>query len=129
VSGKYLDLNLLSWNWPDMIGGGYHQMKMEGRFIDSNTDTTSYQFHNGSITKTAGSTEAGIANYIFVKLDKTIGMDANKIIEINMQIDEWYKNPNLWDLDALHSMLMPNQAAQLLISDNGASVFVAGEVK
>lgn len=130
VSGAYADLNLLSWGWPDMIGGGYHQMKMEGRFIDINMDTTSYQFHNGSATKPSMSTEAAVPNYIFVKLDDAqVTMNADRTIEVNMQIEEWYQNPNLWDLNALHSMLMPNKEAQLKISANGATVFEIGEIK
>ena len=130
ISGAYLDLNAASWNWPDPIGGGYHQMKMEGRFIDANMDTISYQFHNGSATKPNDPAIEAVPNYIFVKLDdKAISMNADRTIEIDMQIGEWYKNPNLWDLNALHSMLMPNKDAQLLISENGLSVFRLGEIK
>ena len=56
-------------------------------------------------------------------------MDNNKTIEINMQIEEWYKNPNLWDLNALHTMLMPNKDAQLKISENGKTVFEVGAIE
>ena len=48
TSGSYADLNAASWSWPAMIGGGYHFMKFEGKFIDSNTDTTAFAFHNGT---------------------------------------------------------------------------------
>ncbi len=130
IDGAYADLNLLSWAWPPMIGGGYHQMKMEGVFINSSGGNTGYAFHNGSVTKQGGTSEDAIANYIHVSLkNQKINMDTDKTIEINMQIEEWYKNPNLWDLDSLHTMLMPNKEAQLKISENGKSVFELGTIE
>ncbi len=127
VTGAYPDLNLLSWSWPHQIGGGYHQMKMEGRFIDADNDTVSYQFHNGSATKaTTGVFEP---NYFRVKLPESSFTLSNcAIIEIKMDIAEWYKNPHLWDLNAMHSMLMPDYTAQTMMSANGKSVFSLGEI-
>ncbi|MFK8037242.1 MAG: MbnP family protein [Crocinitomicaceae bacterium] len=128
VSGSILEFNAATWNWPEMIGGGYHQMQFDGKFINADTDTIGYNFHNGSVTKDAGSSDAAVPNYIFVKLDQTIAMNSDKTIEIDMQIGEWFKNPNLWDLNTLYTMLMPNKAAQLLISENGKSVFKLGAI-
>ncbi|MFD1550819.1 hypothetical protein DNU06_05540 [Putridiphycobacter roseus] len=128
VSGAYTDLNQAVWNWPDMIGGGYHQMQMDGRYINSNDDTLSYNFHNGSATKNQSTGEV-TTNYVFVKLaNSSFTADAAKTIDIKMQIDEWYKNPNLWDLNVLYTSLMPNYDAQLLISENAKSVFTLGGI-
>ena len=128
VSAAYPELNILSWSWPDNIGGGYHQLKMEGRFIDDGGDTTSYQFHNGSATKsTTGVFEP---NYFLVKLpDSEFELSATAEIEVKMNIAEWYENPNTWDLNTMHTMLMPNYQAQLMMSENGKSVFSLGEIE
>ena len=129
VSGAHLDFNAATWNWPDPIGGGYHQMQMDGKFINNNGDTLSYNFHNGSATKNQN-TGVITPNYVFVKLANSgfTVAEAGKSIEIKMQIDEWYKNPNLWDLNVLSTALMPNYDAQLLISENAKSVFKVGSI-
>lgn len=129
ISGEYADLNLLSWGWPDMIGGGYHQMKMEGKYINSINETKSYQFHNGSATKNMTSGEI-VANYFYVNLaNSSFTVENGKTIEIKMDIAEWYKSPNTWDLNTLYTMLMPNHDAQLLMTENGPSVFSVGTIK
>ena len=45
-----------------------------------------------------------------------------------MNIAEWFKNPNTWDLNQLNTVLMPNFEAQKLISANGKSVFSLGDI-
>ena len=44
-----------------------------------------------------------------------------------MNIAEWFKNPNIWDLNQRNTVLMPNFEAQLLMSQNGKSVFSLGD--
>lgn len=128
VSASIVEWNPIGWGWPDPIGGGYHQMQFDGKFIDAANDTTGFNFHNGSASIDGMDPGEKVINYIFVKLDKSIPMTSAKTIEIDMQIGEWFKNPNLWDLNAIHSMIMPNQAAQIQISENGKSVFRLGEI-
>ena len=45
-----------------------------------------------------------------------------------MNIAEWFKNPNLWDLNIYNQMLMPNSTAQIMMYENGQNVFSLGEV-
>ena len=40
-----------------------------------------------------------------------------------MNIAEWFKNPNTWDLNVLNQMLMPNSSAQIMMYENGQNVF------
>jgi hypothetical protein len=124
TSGAYADLNAASWSWPAMIGGGYHFMKLEGKFIDSNTDTTAFAFHNG----TASNNGNHEANHFYVKLNQSFTLSNDVSISLNMDLSEWFKNPNQWDLDALHAMLMPNYTAQTMMNANGRSVFSFGSV-
>jgi len=49
-------------------------------------------------------------------------------MEIKMNIAEWYKNPNTWDLNTLHAPLMPNYNAQKQMNQNGQSVFSIGTI-
>ena len=56
----------------------------------------------------------------------TINSDTQ--IEIKMNLAEWFKNPNSWDLDAYHSVLMPNYTAQIMMNENGRDVFTRGNI-
>lgn len=127
VSGAYPDLNNANWQWPDGIGGGYHQLQMEGKFKDNTGTYTSYQYHNGSATKNPnGDFES---NYRYIKLDNS-GFDvkANNTIEVKMNLANWFRNPNLWDLNTYHAMLMPNYQAQIMITENSGDVYSVGTI-
>jgi len=127
TSGAYDDLNLASWGWPEMIGGGYHQLKMEGRYKNTNGDTISYQFHNGSATKNS----AGIfePNYKFIKFnDASFDLSGPTTVEIKMNMANWFQNPNLWDLNVDFQTLMPNYDAQKRITQNANDVFSVGTI-
>lgn len=122
-TGNYVDLNSVSWNWPAMLGGGYHFMQMEGMYKHNGADSL-YAYHMGMARPSAGVFEQ---NFFIADLGAiTISNDAT--IEIKMNIDEWYKNPNTWVLNDFHSMLMPNYTAQIMMNQNGKSVFSLGTV-
>ena len=131
ISGAYVDLNAANWAWPDMLGGGYHEMKLEGRYIDLATDTISYQFHMGSKARQIlGIDTTYHANYFLVNLagsSFTLDSDAAEI-EIKMDISEWFTNPNTWDLNTMFTMLMPNYSAQVIMRQNGSSTFSLGTI-
>jgi len=46
-----------------------------------------------------------------------------------MNIAEWFKTPNNWNLNELNQMLMPNANAQIMIFKNGQNVFSLESVK
>ena len=58
----------------------------------------------------------------------TITIKNDATIEVRMNVAEWFKNPNTWDLNSLDINLMSNYNAQLLMSQNGLSVFSLGAV-
>ncbi len=123
ISGAYEDLNVADWNWPEMIGGGYH-FKMDGTFIDENGETQPYNFHNGTATNN-GVFEANHIEFSF-DMDFTITDDAT--IEIKMDISEWYKNPLPCDLNERSTDLMMNYLAQKEMNRNGKTVFSIGAI-
>ena len=68
-------------------------------------------------------------NHIFNQLSNssfTLSNDAT--IEIKMNIAEWFKTPNTWDLNTYNMMLMPNYNAQILMNENGKNVFSLGSI-
>lgn len=120
----YPDLNVVNWNWPTMLGDGYHFMQMEGKYKYQGNDST-YAYHNGTARVSPGVFEA---NHFKASLAGVTLSKANVNIEVKMDIAEWYKNPNTWDLNMYHFLLMPNYAAQKMMQANGISVFSMGNV-
>ena len=57
-----------------------------------------------------------------------ITISADVEINVEMHIEEWFKNPYTWDLNMYNQMLMPNSAAQILIHGNGQSVFTLEDI-
>jgi len=125
ISGAYLDLNLANWGWPDMMGGGYHFLQMEGKYKDTNGDPQLYAYHNGMAMTNTGDFEQNFISFDF-NGDFEISDDAT--IEIKMNIAEWYKNPYLWDLNVFNVDLMMNYEAQKHMNENGATVFSIGAI-
>jgi len=119
IDAAYPDLNTASWNWPSMLGGGYHFMQLEGNFINSNGEQQTYAYHNGTARVSEGVFEQ---NFITVTVNNlTITRDTE--LSIHMNIAEWFKNPNTWNLNIYNSALMGNYDAQILMNENGQSVF------
>ena len=123
TSSIYPDLNAASWNVPQMLGGGYHYMQMEGRFLDINNQESIYAYHTISAVKNPGPDNIREDTSIELTLGE-INITQDTIqINVTMDIDQWFENPNLWDLNLLNGMLMGNYAAQKLMQENGQTVF------
>ena len=125
-SGNYIDLNSISWNVPAMMGGGYHGMQLEGKYKVNGVDSL-YAYHH--IVKKRTTMMAPFEdNHITVNLPGIALNEANVVVEIKMNIAEWFKNPDTWDLNTFHSSLMGNYNAQSMMQANGYNVFSLGIV-
>ncbi|GAA4972042.1 MbnP family protein [Algibacter aquimarinus] len=121
-NNNYQDLNSASWNVPGILGGGYHFMQLEGKFIDNTATETGYAYHAIRAVDNSGATQVFQDTFFEVNLGE-VEITNNATFNINMNIAEWFKSPNTWDLNALNNMLMPNFNAQVLIFENGQNVF------
>jgi hypothetical protein len=125
--GIYQDLNSIGWNVPMMLGGGYHYMRLEGKFIDNTSAEVGYQYH------TIRAADITVTPMILTDTSFEVDLGDIQVVEgvdvtVEMDVAEWFKDPNTWDLNVLHSMLMPNYNAQIMMSQNGESVFSLGAV-
>ncbi|UAB81790.1 hypothetical protein INR76_03260 [Marixanthomonas sp. SCSIO 43207] len=130
VDGIYPELNTQPWDWgvPMMLGGGYHFMRLEGMYTD-NTDTQSpYLYHAIRAATNIGDNPVTEDTSFEVNLG-TISINNDTSIEVKMNVAEWFKNPNQWDLNVWNINLMMNAEAQRAMSANGKSVFSLGTVE
>ncbi len=128
----YQDLNSADggWNVPLILGGGYHYMRMEGKFTSAiiTPTETNFQFHtiraaNPMVSPLLLTDTSFVVNLGVITVGETTQ------IEIAMNVAEWFKNPNTWDLNVLYTMLMPNYDAQIMMNENGVGgVFSLGGV-
>ena len=97
--------------WPEMMGGGYHYMKLEGTYIN---DSTFYNTHTGGTMGNDYSFNKSFA--ISLNVDDNLG-DAS--IDINMEINNWYQTPNEIAFSTYGAGIMGDMAKQMQLKLNG----------
>ena len=107
--------------WPDIMGGGYHYMKMNGKWIAPGDVTKAFNFHLGI---GMGEMNTFYQNYFTVTLPMKIRVEGlyNEFYII-MNIDKWFEAPNLWDWNVTGGQIMQNQSAMHKACENGVNVF------
>ena len=121
ITGWFLNPPESHMEWPVLMGGGYHYLKLEGKY-DSSGLIKSYQAHTGQ--------SMGTPYFIQVTLpESSFTVDGqNVVIQIIMGINKWWVNPNTLDLNKITS-IMGNSTIQLQLKENGADVFFVGAIQ
>lgn len=123
IDGAYANLNTANFNVPQLLGGGYHFMQFDGKFIDDINEKASFNYHTiCAINKTDPNNIIKTDTSFEVNLGK-IKIEGNTTIEVKADISQWFENPNTWNLNLLNTVLMPNYDAQIKMNANGKSVF------
>ena len=128
TDGTYQDLNSVSFNVPEILGGGYHFMQFDGKYVDNNNEASGFNYHTIKAVDRTDPDNLKFEDTSFeVNLGTIVVADTTEI-EIKMNLAEWFKNPNTWNLNELNTVLMPNFEAQKMMRANGGSVFSLGVV-
>ncbi len=108
ITDLYLNESFFpSFAWPEFMGGGYHYMQLEGDF------TTALQ---GYATHTGGTD--GIDFSFNKNFPVAINIEnANTTVIINMEINNWYNNPNTIALTS--DGIMEDSNKQMQLKQNG----------
>lgn len=141
--------------WPDYLGGGYHYMKLNGKWLNLNGLLEPFNFHLGigqiydtiapksawvnmnDCCKSARHCEGYqppqktmpitgfVQNYFEVSLPLAFTIEENKTQSLNLQmnIEQWFKEPHLYDHNHWGGSIMQQQAAMKAGCDNGHNVF------
>ena len=107
-TSSYLNENFYpSFSWPEFLGGGYHYMQLEGDF---NTVFNGYATHTGPTN--------GLDFSFNINLPLNINQTNNiRDIYINMEISNWYQNPEIFNLTT--DGIMDNANSQITLQANG----------
>lgn len=126
IDGAYQDLNTAVFNVSAMLGGGYHYMQFDGTYLDASNAEMPFNYHAIRAFDTTGTNDPQDTS-IQINLG---AVTISSITNVNVDVDlyQWFSSPNLWDLNVLNTVLMPNYDAQLMMSQNGATVFSLTDV-
>jgi hypothetical protein len=118
--------------WPDVLGGGYHYMKLNGKWRNDTTITDQMlMFHLGIGQIYDGDSITGfIQNYFNVTLPSSsfsIGDNMRQEIPIIMNIEKWFEDPYLFDFALYADKMMQRQESMHMACMNGQKdVFTMG---
>jgi hypothetical protein len=128
TDGIYQDLNSVSFNVPGMLGGGYHYMQFDGKYINNKDEEAGFNYHTIRAVDKTDPDNLKFKDTSFEVNLGTISVLNDMNVEVKVNLAEWFKNPNTWVLNELNTVLMPNFEAQNKMSANGKGVFSLGEV-
>ena len=117
LSGRFSDPPESNMFWPEQLGGGYHYMKLNGKFVNEAGQLVPLNIHLGRLHEED--------NHFTVELpiDFSITENTENQLHLTMIIDNWFRSPNLYDFNEYGSAIMQNQAAQNVLKQNGQDVF------
>ncbi len=122
--------------WPYPLGGdegGYHYMKLNGFWVNTNNERQPFNFHLGVGQERDG--EGNIIGFIQNWFESelpssafTLSDSETKVITIRMDVENWWKDPNTYDHNIHGSKIMQNQEAMRMGCENGRNVFSIGSI-
>ena len=117
--------------WPEYLGGGYHYLKLNGKWKDTNDVIRPYNFHMG-IGQIYDQNSGEIIGFIHNDFDVSLKnsgfkVDNNETIAftIVMDVNKWFEDPHDFDFNYWGGDIMQNQDAMFIAKENGYNVFSA----
>ncbi len=122
--------------WPEVLGGGYHYLKLNGKYIDSVMVAFNFHLGIGQIYPPNSHNTDSILGFVHNDFEVnipnsgfTVAKDQVISFDIIMNIEEWFKDPHTWDHNVWGNYTMENQDAMKTIQENGYNVFTAGNIR
>jgi hypothetical protein len=114
--------------WPDILGGGFHYLKLNGKWVSGTGQLNPFNFHLGIGQEydNEGNVTGFIQNYFRVVMDDLsfeIRKNSGTTLIFRMNTESWFKTPNVWDFNHWGGDIMQNQAAMHAACENGNDVF------
>lgn len=130
IPGFFPDLPESNMVWPYAIGGdngGYHYMKLNGFWMNTDNRRMPFNFHLGvgQIYDSEGAVAEFVQNWFEVTLPVDLEIRADRVskLELTMNINSWFDSPIIYDHNQFGSMIMTNQEAMGIIAQNGKDAF------
>jgi hypothetical protein len=125
--------------WPDILGGGYHYMMLNGKWIDPSQTEQFFNFHMGIgqlYTDTVTYNTSTITGYVHNNFNVTLATPELTIVTnktaklcIKMDVMSWFTTPHIWDFNYWGGGIMQNQRALNTAKENGFDVFSVNSIE
>jgi len=126
-SNRFVNPPESNFAWPDVLGGGYHYMQINGKFVNKDGVTQNMNIHTGigQLYNESNEVTQFVHNYFTVTLPVNFSVyeDSTLPLILNMEIQRWFDAPNLYNFDEFGTGIMQKQRAQQLLKENGRNVF------
>jgi hypothetical protein len=118
--------------WPEVLGGGYHYMMINGKWKDTAGFITPFDFHLGIGQLYHGNDNNTDSIYAFVQNFFRVSLPGSSFImeendtltfRLTMNIENWFENPHIFDFNQWGGAIMQNQQAMQIVKENGHDVF------
>ncbi len=128
ISNRFVNPPESNMFWPEHLGGGYHYMKLNGKWRDTADVIRPFNFHLGigQIYDSAGQITGFIHNDFRVELpSSSLQIVKGKItqVDLDMNVNQWFEDPNIFDFNVWGGAIMQNQEAMHIACQNGHNVF------
>lgn len=99
--------------WPDMMGGGYHFIKLEGNYLDVMNVKNGFAVHLGKNV-----------NLSFIKVFQTMNQNnSNNNYTLSFDVNEVFTNPYLYNFNIDNNYTMVDSVAMFKIKTNISDAF------
>ncbi len=105
----------LNMFWPDEMGGGYHFTKLEGRYLNAASTTSGFAMHIG--------TNKTLVKHNKLTVSKNVTENTTDTLQLTMNINEWFTNPNQYNLLIHGNYTMGNDSLMLMLKENAKDIF------
>lgn len=123
VTGYFVNPPENNMAWPDALGGGYHYMQINGKWLASNDTVRPFNLHTGIGQRYEnGQVTEFVPNHFRMTLplsDFVVHQDATTQLDFVMNVNGWMAEPNIYNFDVIGGSIMQNQAAQDMLRENG----------
>lgn len=117
--------------WPEYLGGGYHYLKLNGKWKDTNNVVRPFNFHMGIgqvYDQESNAIIGYVQNYFHVTLENTrftVTPEKMTTFAIVMHVERWFEDPHVFDFNYWGGDIMQKQDAMQVAKENGSNVFTA----
>lgn len=122
-SGRFSNPPESNMFWPDELGGGYHYMKLNGKYQNADDLLAPLAIHlgRGQNTELTDFYDNSFTVELPIELDVYNGQDY--AVGLVMNLNNWFCIPHVYNFNTYGSAIMQNQEAQSLLKENGNNVF------
>jgi len=125
VTHAYTDAPENNMSWPAMLGGGYHHMKINGRWQALDGTAHPFNLHSGRVLTAEGDTVEHSFRVTLPLEQKILSKDDVMDIVLDMNVNRWLTSPHDFDFNEYGGSIMQNTEAQEILEANGWDVFQA----